>query len=81
MTAAMKRDRLITYLADADDKKVSELYTMLEENINDTHTESAFTEEQLEILDERRASLLSGKDIGPDWQTMHDNIRKKRKTA
>jgi len=81
MNAAMKRTRLITYLADVDDKKVNALYTLLEENINDINTEPAFTESQLEILDERRASFLSGKDKGIDWQTMHNNVRKKRKTA
>ena len=81
MNAAMKRSRLITYLADVDDKKVNALYTLLEENINDTNTEPAFTESQLEILDERRTSFLNGTDKGIDWQTMHNNIRKKRKTA
>jgi hypothetical protein len=81
MTAAVKRDKLITYLADADEKKVMALYTLLEEDIKDVDATSAFTEEQLEILEERRASLLSGKDKGTDWQTTHDNIRKKRKRA
>lgn len=81
MTAAMKRDRLLTYLSNADDKKVNELYTLLEENMNDAHVEPAFTEEQLEILNERRTALLSGKDKGIDWQTMHNNIRQRRKTA
>ena len=81
MTDAMKRDRLITYLTEADTKKVKAVYTLLEEDINSSDTAPAFTEQQLEIIEERRASLLSGKDKGVDWKTMHNNIRKKRKTA
>jgi len=53
----------------------------LEEKIIDTYTKPSFTEKQLKVLNERRASFLSGKDKGIDWQTMHDNIRKNRKTA
>ena len=81
MTAAMKRDHLISYLAEADDKKVKAIYTLLEEDIKNSYITPAFTEQQLEILEERRASFLSGNDKGIDWQTMHDNIREKRKTA
>jgi len=79
MTAAMKRDRLITYLADVNDKKVSALYSILEKEINDI--EPALTEEQLEIINERRADMLSGKNIRTDWQKMHDEIRAERKPA
>lgn len=79
MTAAMKRDRLITYLAEANEKKVKALYSLLEEDINESNAAHSFTEQQLEILDERRASLLNGSDKGIDWQTMHNNIRERRK--
>ena len=78
MTAAMKRDRLITYLADVNEKKVNALYTLLEDDINDINTAPDFTDHQLEIIEERRAALLTGSDKGIDWQTMHDNIREKR---
>jgi len=81
MTAAMQRDRLITYLAGVDDKKVKALYTLLKGDIDNSAIVSSFTEEQLEILNERRNSFLSGKEKGTDWQTMHENIRQKRKTA
>ncbi len=43
MTAAMKRERLITYLADADDKKVKALYSLLEEYIDDSNAAPVFT--------------------------------------
>jgi len=79
MNAAMKRDRLITYLSEANEKKVSALYSILEKEIKDTQPE--FTEEQLEIINERRAELLSGKVKGVELQTMFDNIRKRKKAA
>jgi len=78
MNVAMKRDRLITYLADANNKKVSALYSLLEEEIKEQGG-SYFTPEQLAILDARRTDLLSGKDKGTDWKTIHDNVRRKRK--
>lgn len=81
MTAAMQRDRLITYLADADDKKVKALYSLLEGYMNEINTMPAFTQKQLEIIDERRADLISSKDKGIDWQTMHQHIREKRKAT
>jgi hypothetical protein len=36
MNTAMQRDVLITYLAEADDKKIKALYTILEQDINST---------------------------------------------
>ncbi len=78
MTAAMKRDQLITYLAKANENKVAALYALLENDINDGNTTAVFTQQQLDILNDRSASLLNGKDKGIDWRTMHDNIRAKR---
>lgn len=79
MTTAMKRDRLITYLVDADEKKLKALYTLLEEDINEHTVSHVFTGQQLQIIKNRRAELLSGADKGTDWQTMHYNIRQQRK--
>ncbi len=79
MNAAMKRDRLITYLAEVNEKKVNALYAILEKELNDL--EPFFTEQQLEIINERRTELLSGKVKGVGLQDMFDNIRKRRKTA
>ena len=81
MTIAMKRNLLLAYLNGVDDKNVTALFTLLEEKIIEKHIEPSFTERQLKVLNERRASFLNGNDKGTDWQTMHDNIRKKRKTA
>jgi hypothetical protein len=81
MTAAMKRDHLISYLAEADDNKIKALYTVLEKEIKESEIAPVFTQEQIAILEERRLSFLNGTEQGIDWQTMHDNIRNKRKSA
>jgi hypothetical protein len=59
MTTLTIRQKLMTYLADADDSKVKAMYTLLENDIRD---ESAFilTDEQLDILDKERELHLSG---------------------
>jgi len=73
------RKKLITYLADADDKKVKAIYALFEEEINQ---ESSFklSDEHLKIIEERRAKHLSGKSKSYTWQEVHDSIRKKRKS-
>jgi hypothetical protein len=40
-----------------------------------------FTLPQIEIIEQRRAELLSGANKGIDWKTMHDSIRKSRQAA
>ena len=58
MTIATIRQRLITYLQDAEDSTVKAVYTLLEKDIAD----GSFTlsEEQLQILEKERALYLSG---------------------
>jgi hypothetical protein len=72
------RKRLITYLADADDKRVKAIYTLFEEDIN---REEAFklSDEHLKILEQRRKGHLSGNDQSFTWQEVHDRIRKRKK--
>jgi hypothetical protein len=59
MTTAAIRHRLLSYLADADDKKVKAVYTLLEKEIEE---KDAFilTDEQLEILDREHNLHISG---------------------
>jgi hypothetical protein len=59
MTTIAIRQKLMTYLADAEDSKVKALYTLLEKEIQ---VEEAFvlTDEQLQILDKERELHLSG---------------------
>ncbi len=37
-----------------------------------------FTQNQIELLNERRASFINGSEKGIDWQTMYNNIRNNR---
>jgi len=59
MTSTAIRQRLITYLSDAEDNKIKALYTLLE---NDIVAESSFSisEEHLDILDRERELHLKG---------------------
>ncbi len=70
----------MTMIAHADDKKVKAIYTLLadEEKENDNY---ALTDEQISVVNERRASYLSGKTKATPWKEVHDNIRNKRKKA
>jgi hypothetical protein len=60
MTTIAIRQKLMTYLADADDSKVKALYTLLEKEIEQEDA-FVFTDEQLEILEIERSLHLSGK--------------------
>ncbi len=59
-----------------ENEKAIESY-LISEDYN-TMVATDFTQNQLEILDERRASFISGIEKGIDWQTMHNNIRNER---
>jgi len=78
MASAAIRKKLITFLADADEKKVRAIYALFEDDIK---REEAFKlqEDHLKILDERRARHLNGKDKSSNWQEVHTRIRAKRK--
>lgn len=78
MAAGNIRKKLITYLADADEKKVKAIYALFEEEIN---REEAFklSEEHLKLLEERRSGYINGKDKTGAWQNAHERIRKNRK--
>lgn len=60
MTTVTMRQKLITYLADAEDSKIKAIYTLLEKDIRDEDTIS-LTDEQLAILDKERELHFSGK--------------------
>ncbi|SHN24405.1 hypothetical protein [Mucilaginibacter sp. OK098] len=60
MTTTAIRQKLMTYLADADDSKVKAIYTLVEEDMNKTDV-FKLTDEQLQILDTEREMHLAGK--------------------
>ena len=59
MTTISIRQKLMTYLADADDSKVKAIYTLLEREIQDDG-DFKLTDEQFQILDEERELHLKG---------------------
>lgn len=60
MTTLTIRQKLMSYLAEADDSKVKAIYTLLERDIHDEDT-FKLTDEQLQILDTERELHLTGK--------------------
>ncbi|QNN41783.1 hypothetical protein [Pedobacter roseus] len=59
MTSTAIRQRLITYLSDAEENKIKAIYTLLEREIEDEQSFS-LSVEHLEILDRERQLHLSG---------------------
>jgi hypothetical protein len=78
MTTAAIRKKLITYIAEADDKKVKGMYLLFEEEI-EKEKEFVLTDEQMKILEEEREKHLNGKSKSYTAQEAHDVIRGKRK--
>lgn len=60
MTTIAIRQKLMTYLADADDNKVKALNTLLEKEIPEDGT-FALTDQQLQILEKECERHISGK--------------------
>jgi flagellar basal body rod protein FlgB len=71
------RQKLITYLADADDSKIKAIYTLLESDIKDENTVN-LTKEQLAILDKEREMHLSGQTKSYTRQEANQIIRRQR---
>lgn len=67
MSTSELREKLINYLADASDRKVKALYTLLEEDINDA-TAFTLSKEQKEILDREREKYLNGEGESYSWE-------------
>ena len=59
MTITAIRNRLMSYLANADDNKIKAVYTLLEKDIEEKET-FVLSDEQLEILEKERELHLSG---------------------
>ena len=53
------RQKLITYLADADDSTVKAVYTLLKSDIQEKNT-FVLTDEQMQILDEEHHLHITG---------------------
>jgi hypothetical protein len=53
------RQKLMTYLADAEESKVKAIYTLLEKDIQEDHS-FILTDEQLQILDKEHEMHVNG---------------------
>ncbi|UOE48348.1 hypothetical protein MTO98_28470 [Mucilaginibacter sp. SMC90] len=71
------RQKLMIYLADADDSKIKAIYTLLENDIKDENTVN-LTKEQLAILDKEREMHLSGQSKSYTRQEANQTIKATR---
>ena len=78
MTTTAIRKKLITYIADADDKKVKGLYMLVEDDIS-KKTKFSLSAAQLKMLDAEKEKHINGKSKSYSWPETKDIIRGKRK--
>jgi hypothetical protein len=78
MTTTAIRKKLITYIADADDKKVKGLYMLVEDDIS-KKTKFSLSAAQLKMLDAEKEKHINGKSKSYSWPEAKDIIRGKRK--
>jgi len=78
MTTTAIRKKLITYIADADDKKVKGLYMLVEDDIS-KKTKFSLSATQLKMLDAEKEKHIKGKSKSYSWPEAKDIIRGKRK--
>jgi hypothetical protein len=78
MTTTAIRKKLITYIADADDKKVKGLYMLVEDEIS-KKTKFSLSSAQIKILDAEKEKHINGKSKSYSWPEAKDIIRGKRK--
>ena len=76
MTTITMRQKLMTYLADADDSKVKALYTLLENDIDENTF--VLTNEQLKILDREHELHVAGQSKSYTREEASQIIRGKR---
>jgi hypothetical protein len=78
MTTTAIRKKLITYIADADDKKVKGLYMLVADDI-DTTPEFVLNNEYLKILESDRDEHIKGKSKSYTREEAKQIVRGKRK--
>lgn len=78
MAATAIRKKLINYLESADEKKVQAVYTIFEDEINES-SEFSLTKDQLDILNRERENHLKGKSKSYTWDQAKEIIRSKKK--
>jgi hypothetical protein len=78
MTTTAIRKKLITYIADADEKKVKGLYMLIEDEISQ-NSKFSLSPTDIKILEKDREQHVKGKSKSYSWQETKDIIRGKKK--
>ena len=74
MTTTAIRKKLMTYIADADDKKIKGLYMLVEDEISNKEI-FQLSEKDLKMLEQDRATHLKGKSKSYKWEEAKEIIR------
>jgi hypothetical protein len=77
MTTLTIRQKLMTYLADADDSKVKAIYTLLEREIREDDI-FILSDEQLQILDEEHEMHVTGQSKSYSREEANQMIKGQR---
>jgi hypothetical protein len=77
MTTLTIRQKLMTYLADAEDTKVKAIYKLLEKEILD-EDHFVLTDEQSQILEREREMHLSGQSKSYNREQAHQIVTGQR---
>ncbi len=78
MTTAAIRKKLMTYIADADEKKVKGLYMLVEDEITGWE-KFKLSIEHLKIVEQEREKHLKGRSKSYSWEDAQQIMRGKRK--
>lgn len=68
----------MTYIAEADDKKVKGLYLFIEDEMNKSQS-FVLTDEHVKILDEERKKHVGKKSKSYSWEDAKEIVRGKKK--
>ena len=79
MTTSAIRKMLMSYIAEAEDKKVKGLYMLIEDDIA-VNKKFKLSAEQIKILDLEKQKHLAGKSKSYNWEEAKEIIRNKRKS-
>ncbi|HET9055007.1 MAG TPA: hypothetical protein VFM90_12580 [Cyclobacteriaceae bacterium] len=78
MTTTAIRKKLITYIADADDKKVKGLYMLVEEDISKKEKFS-LSDTHLAIVEKEKELHVKGKSKSYSWAEAKEIIKGRKK--
>lgn len=77
MTTTTIRKKLMTYIADADDKKVKGLYMLVEDGLSN-NKKFKLSDGHIKFLNEEREKHIKGKSKSYMWEEAKQIIRGKR---